>query len=134
MAPILYALQVISSFVLEVVGCKLLIEDLLASQTHVTRKKTTSQEEDNEEWGLLSIKQNSERNVMRNLYQHLLTVCVYPVKGHRWSRSPTSNLKKEVLMPGRDILKMMLSADILHSPLLSLCVFLGDLPDSAPQG
>ena len=68
---------------LEVVGRKLLSEDLLASQTHVTRKKTTSQEEDNEEWGLLSIKQNSERNVMKNLHQHVnrdnifaLCVCI----------------------------------------------------------
>ena len=45
---------------LEVVGCKLLSEDLLASQTHVTQKKTTSYKEDNEEWGPLSTEQNRE--------------------------------------------------------------------------
>lgn len=87
MAPIPSAVKLISSFMLEVVGCKLLIEDLLASQTHVTRKKTSSKEEDNEEWGLSSIKQNSERNVMRNLYQHLLAVSI-PCEGTQVIKVP----------------------------------------------
>lgn len=78
---------------LEVVGWKLLSEDLLASQTHVTQKKTTSQEEDNEEWGLLSIKQNSERNVMTNLYQRVnkdntFALSVYILWGNTGDQGP----------------------------------------------
>lgn len=56
---------------LEVLECELLSEDLLAFQAPVTKEKTTSQEEDNEEWALLSIRQNSERNTLTDLHQHV---------------------------------------------------------------
>lgn len=83
-------------FVLEVAGCKLLSEDLSASQTYITQMKTTLQDEDNEEGDLLSMWQYSERCVRTNLLWHVtrdntfvLCVCVcVPVRG-----SPTFNQK-----------------------------------------
>lgn len=77
-------------FVLKIAGCKVLSEDLSASQTYVTQKKITSQVEDRK-GGLLSMRQNSEMYVRTILLWHVnrnntfLCVCVYPVRRHRWS-------------------------------------------------
>lgn len=116
-------------FVLEVAGCKLLSKDLSASQTYITQKKTSSLDEDNKEGSLLSMRQNSQTCVRTNLLWHVnrentfvLCVCIL------WEDPQHLTRKTEVLMAGRDIPKIVLSADILHCSLLALWVFLGDLP------
>lgn len=80
-------------FVLEAAGCKLLSEDLSAFQIYITQKKTSSQDEENKEGGLLSMRQNSERCVRTITLaceqgKHFCSLCVYLVRG-----PPTFNLK-----------------------------------------
>lgn len=122
-------------FVLEVAGCKLLSEDLSASQTYITQMKTTAQNEDNEEGDLLSIWQYSKRCVRTNLLWHVnrdntFVLCVSIL----WGDPQHLTKKTEVLMASRAIPKIVLSADILHCPLLVLWVFLGDLPSITQPG
>lgn len=83
-------------FVLEVAGCKLFSEDLSASQTYVTQKKTTSHNED-KEGGLLSVRQNSERHVRTNLLWHVnrdntFALCACILCGDTGGQPPTFNL------------------------------------------